>query len=71
MTPQRNVWGEAFLCCFGVSKYVTKTMKIKSVVALDSRQMTKNTLQSTKKCSEMEEGWDRMSNRERMQGESK
>ncbi len=63
--------GGAFLCCFGASKYVTKMMKIKSVVPLDSHQMTKNTRQSTKKCSEMEEGWDRMSNREGMQGESK
>ncbi len=59
------------MCRFGPSKYVTKMMKIKSVVALDGRQMTKNTRQSTKKCSEMEEGWDRMSNREGMQGESK
>ncbi len=59
------------MCCFGASKYVTKMMKIKSVVALDGRQMTKNTQQSTKKRSEMEEGWDRVSDREGTQGESK
>ncbi len=59
------------MCHFRASKYVTKMMKINSVVALDSRQMTKNTQQSTKKCSEMEEGWDRMSDREGTQGESK
>ncbi len=59
------------MCRFGASKYVTKMMKMKSVMALDGRQMTKNTRQSTKKCSEMEEGWDRMSNREGMQGEGK
>ncbi len=63
--------GGRFLCRFGASKYVTKMMKIKSVVALDGRQMTKNTRQSTKKRSETEEGWDRMSDREGMQGESK
>jgi hypothetical protein len=50
---------------------VTKMMKIKSGVALDGHQMTKNTRQSTKQRSEMEEGWDRMSNREGTQGESK
>ncbi len=59
------------MCHFGASKYVTKMMKIKSVVALDGCQMTKNTQQSTKKCSETKEGWDRMSNREGMQRESK
>ena len=61
------------MCRFGASKYVTKMMKIKSVVALDGRQMTKNTQQSTKKRSESEteEGWDRMSDREGTQGESK
>ncbi len=59
------------MCRFGASKYVTKMMKIKSVMALDGRQMTKNTRQSTKKRSEMEEGWDRMSDREGTRGESK
>ncbi len=63
--------GGAFLCRFGGSKYVTKMMKIKSIMALDGCQMTKNTLQSTKKRSETEEGWDRMSDREGMQEESK
>ena len=59
------------MCRFGASKYVTKMMKIKSIVALDGRQMTKNTQQSTKKRSETEEGGDRMSDREGAQGESK
>ncbi len=59
------------MCRFGASKYVRKMMKIKSVMALDGRQITKNTHKSTKKRSETEEGWDRMSNREGTQGESK
>ncbi len=59
------------MCHFGASKYVTKMMKIKSIVVLDGHQVTKNTQQSTKKRSETEEGWGRMSDREGTQGESK